>query len=184
MNSKTFKGRARTTDVAFQFRMGAGFPGEVNRVHPFSVVPSLQDATNPVAQYGHAVVYSSANNSARGLVAADTGITKLSGISVRPYPTQQHSASGFGAPATFGNAAPPTSGLIDVLEDGFALVKVVGTPTKRGAVFVWVAASTGNHVQGGFETTASAGNTAAITNAYFTGGADASGIAEIQVFTA
>lgn len=176
--------RARTHDVAFTFRMGAGFAGEINRTHPFSVVPSRQDATNPVARYGNAVLYDGTNNSARGMVAADTGVTKIAGVLVRPFPTQQHSASGLFAPAGFGPATPPTSGIIDALEDGFILVPVVGTPTKGGAVYVWVAASSGSHVQGGFETAASAGNTAAISNAYFTGGVDANGIAELQVFRA
>lgn len=178
------KVRARTLDVAFTYRMGAGFAGEINRTHPFSAVPSLQDATNPVTRYGNAVVYNSAGNSARNPIAGDTGITKIAGMAVRPYPTQQHSASGFGAQATFGVAAPPTTGIIDVLEMGFGLVPIVGTPTKNGAVFVWVAANSGNHVQGGFETAASAGNTAAITNAVFTGGVDSTGVGEIKVWMA
>lgn len=177
--------RARTTDVAFTFRMGAGFPGEVNRTHPASILPSIQHASTPVAGYGYACLYDSATNSVRNAVAGDTAVTKIDGISVRPYPTQQHSASGLFAPATFGSATPPTTGAIDVMEDGFAMVKVAsGTPQKKGAVFVWVAASSGVHVQGGFETAASAGNTAAIANAYYTGGVDSAGVAEIQVWRA
>lgn len=184
-NTSGKKIRARTTDVAFTYRMGAGFAGEVNRTHPFSVVPSLQDGTSPVKLYGHPVLYSSANNSARGFVAGDTAVTKIDGIVVRPYPTQNYSNTAFGAAVSFGAGAPNTSGILDILESGFIMANVVGTaPTKKGAVYIWCAASTGNHIQGGFETAASAGNTAAITNAFFTGGVDANGVAEIRVHVA
>lgn len=176
-----YLGRAVTCDVAIGYRMGAGYPGDVNRTHPFSVEPGLMDATNPIAAYGNAALINTAANSFRGLIASDTAVTKIAGVLVRPYPTQQQSG---GMSASLGSATPPTSGVVDVLRTGYAMVKVpAGTsPTKGGAVYVWVAASTGSHVQGGFETAASAGNTAAIANAYFNGPADANGNYEIMVF--
>lgn len=181
----TKKIRARTTDVAFTYRMGAGFAGEVNRTHPFSVTPNLQDPTTPVRMYGHPVLYSSANNSARGFAAGDTAVAKIDGIVVRPFPTQNYSSSVFGATQGFGAGSPNTTGVVDILESGFIMANVSGpAPTKKGSVFVWCAASTGGHVQGGLTTQASAGNTAAITNAHFTGGVDANGVAEVRVFLA
>lgn len=176
--------RARTRDVAFSYRMGAGFPGDVNRTHPFSVLPGLMDAVDPVAAYGFPVVIDPATNSYRGVVAADRAtLTKIDGILVRPFPTQQTTG---GMTSTLGAATPPTSGVIDVLEDGFIIAKCnnfgVNPPTKGGAVYVWAAASAGNHVLGGFEAAADGANTALVTNAYWNGPTDSAGITEIQVF--
>ena len=35
------KTRQKTRDVAFTFRMGAGFAGDVNRTHPASIEPVM-----------------------------------------------------------------------------------------------------------------------------------------------
>lgn len=174
--------RAKTRDIAFQFRMGAGFPGDVNRTHPASIVPGLINTTNPVAQYGFPAVIDGATSSYRGLIASDTGVTRIDGIIARPYPTQQMTG---GMTAALGNAIPPTSGVADFLEDGFIIATcnnfAASPPQKGGAVYVWIAASTGNHVQGGFEAAASAGNTIALTNARWNGPTDANGVTEIRV---
>lgn len=176
--------RATTHDVAFTYRMGAGFPGDVNRTHPASIVPGLQDITTPVRAYGHPLLFDGTNNSIKGFVAGDTAVTRIKGVLVRPYPVQQ--ASG-GMSASIGAAAPGGARSVqDYIEDGFVMVKVdniaAGAPSKGSAVFVWCAASSGNDVQGGFRCAASAGNTAAIANAEFTGPADSSGVAEIRVW--
>lgn len=176
--------RAKTFDVAYGFRMGAGFPGDVNRTNPFSVTPNLINTTTPPRLYGDPVVVDTATNSVRGMVAGDTAVTRIKGIAVRPFPVQQQTG---GMSAAIGAAAPPVSGVMDVLEGGFAIVKVnsgASSVTKDGPVYVWVAANSGAHVQGGFEQAASGGNTAAIANARYTGPCDASGITEIQVFPA
>lgn len=183
-SASTSRGRAMTHDAAFKYRMNAGFPGDVNRTHPASIVPALQDPTTPVRLYGDPVLFDATNNSIKGFVAADTGVTKIKGVLVRPYPTQQQSG---GMSSSIGAAAPGGARTVqDYIEDGFVLVKcnnaAAGAPTKGGAVFVWCAASAGNDVQGGFTGRASTGNTAAIANAEFTGPADADGIAEIRVW--
>lgn len=175
--------RARTTDVAFTYRMGAGFPGDVNRTHPASILPGLQNTTNPVRLYGDPAVIDTATNSYRGLVPADTALTKVDGILVRPYPTQQMTG---GPAAAIGTAAPNNSQPNDYLNEGFIIARcnnfAAQQPTKGGAVYVWVAASTGAHVQGGFESATSAGNTAGpITNLKWNGPTDANGITEIQI---
>jgi len=178
--------RARTRDVAFTYRMGAGFPGDVNRTHPASIVPGLQDTNDPVRLYGDPVLFDATDNTYRGFTTADTGDAQLiAGVLVRPYPTQQQSG---GMSATLGAAVPPTSGVIDVLDDGFVIVKCnnfgANPPKKGGDVWVWVVASTGNHVIGGFEAAedATPANTSKVLNAQWVSPPDAAGIAEMRVW--
>lgn len=169
--------RAKTKDVAFTYRMGGGFAGDINRTHPFDAMPGLMDAANPSTRYGNALIVGAGLNSYRTPIAGDTAITAIHGVLVRPYPTQQVSTS-----QALGSAVPPTSGIIDVLTSGLILANVVGTPTKRNPLFVWVAASGGGHIQGGFEAAATGGSTAAVLNGYFNGPPDASGIVEVRIF--
>lgn len=171
-----------THDTAFTYRMGAGFPGGVNRFHPASILPGLIDAANPPPFYGDPCLINPATNSYRRVLASDTAVTRIDAILVRPFPVQQTTG---GMAAAFGSAGAPVSGVADFLEDGFIMVKVVGSPTKKGAVFIWIAAASGAHVQGGFEATASGANTIAIdpTCAVFNGPPDASGITELRIGT-
>jgi len=176
--------RARTTDVAFTFRMGAGFPGDINRTNPFSAVPSLINTTTPPRLYGDPVLVNSADNSVRGFVVGDTTTpTNIYGVAVRPYPTQQSSG---GMSASIGAATPPSSGVIDVLRSGFIMAKIPPgvTVAKGGSVYVWFAATSGNNIQGGFVGSATGGSTALINNAKFNGPADANGNVEIEVWPA
>lgn len=174
------KTRMKTHDAAFQFRMGAGFPGDVNRTHPASIEPALIDASAPPTAYGQAVLVDATTQGVRPFAAGDTAVTVAYGVTVRPYPTQQSSGSNFGA-ASFGAATPPASGVTDVLRLGYIMgtVPVGQAPVKGGAVYVWCAASSGAHVQGGFEASATGGSTAALANATFNGSPDANGNVEI-----
>ena len=172
--------RRRTCDVAFTYRMPAGFPGDVNRMHPASIVAEKHSTANPVAFFGYPVVVDSATSSVRGLIASDTAVTKIHGVAVRPYPTQS-------ATNTFGVGAPAAGGVVDNLRSGFICAQLPtgsAAPAKEGAVFVWIAASAGANTQGGFVSAASGSNTVAITNARFVGGMDANNVAEIEVFRA
>ena len=173
--------RAATRDVAFTYRMGAGYPGDVNRMHPASIEPVKINTTTPPTLYGSAVVVDTATNSVRKMAAGDTALTKLYGIMVRPYPTQQSTG---GMSAALGSAAPPVAGVADVLRDGYAMTKVNGTPTKGGTVYLWIAADSGNHVQGMFEAASGGASTITVANALFNGPPDASGNVEIQVWKA
>lgn len=176
--------RARTHDVAFTYRMGAGYPGDVNRTHPASILPGLMNVTNPVRLYGDPVLIDAATNSYRGFLVGDTAITKLAGVLVRPYPTQQTTG---GMASSFGAAVPPVTGVIDVLENGYVIARcnnfAAQQPTKGGAVHVWIAASSGAHVQGGFESVSSA-STVTLTNAMWNGPTDANGVTELKVWAA
>lgn len=182
--------RAITHDVAFGFRMGGGFPGDVNRMHPASIVPGLLDPTNNFLGYGQVALFgdgtTGANNTYRALVAADGSATaiKAAGLIVRPYPTQQMAATSLNAP--IGSAVPPTSGIADFLHAGFMIVKMkAGTTVKKGgAVHVWVAATSGANIQGEFAAAASTTNTVTLANARYTGPADANGNVEIEIWEA
>lgn len=161
---------------AIKYRMGAGYAGTVSRPDEAVIEPTLSDATSPVAQYGLAVNLNAASTGVRQVAGTDTAIF---GFGVRPYPFQPSSASGFGA-AAFGVGGPGAYQAVDVLKSGYILVPINGTAVKGGTVYIWVAASSGNHIQGGAEVAASAGNTIALdAKSYFNGPADASGIGEI-----
>lgn len=186
-----FVGRARVTDTitypytTLQYRMAAGFPGDVNRSHPASVIPAVNSATAPVLYPGQGCVVDTATNTIRALAAGDTAVTDLYGITVRSYPTQVSSASAYGS-TSFGVGTLPAGQAVDVLRQGYILGQLnasAGVPTKGGAVFIWVAATSGGHTQGGFETAASAGNTLALDTAkyQYNGSADANGVVEISI---
>lgn len=177
--------RASTRDISYGYRMPAGFPGDVNRTHPASILPGLMTPTvaNKIRLYGDPCLIDTTQNAYRGLLASDTAVTKIDGILVRPYPTQQ--ATG-GMSAAIGTAAPPDGpGVIDVINEGFVMVRcnnfAAQQPTKGGAVFIWVTASSGAHVQGGFESVANGANTIPVSNCKWNGPTDSNGITEIQI---
>lgn len=179
-----FVGRRMTHDVAITYRMGAGFVGDINRVHPFSAEPALADPTNPPTLPGQPVIAVAASNGVRALLAGDTALTDIYGITVREYPTQPNSSTTFGSLSTqgFGGSTVSPAQALTILRSGYIMVKVSGSVAvaKGGAVFVWVAASSGSHVQGGFEPVASAGNTIPLPGkTTWNGPADANGIAEL-----
>ena len=181
MNKTKYKFR----DVAFQFRMSAGFPGDVTRTHPTAIEPAMVGTTSgsvAPTQYGIPVLID-ASGGVRQFVAGDTAVTIPYGFMVRPYPIQAQSTTNYGS-ANIGAATPPTSGAIDVQRSGTILGQLnsgAGTPKKGAAIYIWCAATTTGHVQGGLETAASSGNTAALdaTRWTFNGPPDASGVVEI-----
>lgn len=185
-----YRGRRFTKDVALQFRMGAGFLGDVNRTHPFTAEPALISVTNPPRAYGEGMVVDAAdpNRGLRPLVAADNALTTIYGISIRPFPFQVSSIVGSLAQSNLdvaGPNVPPSSGPIDILRSGYIMVKLNSAsaqPVKGGAVFIWVAATSGNHIQGGFEAAANGANTLALTTAgqtTFNGPSDSNFIVEL-----
>lgn len=173
---------ARTGDVSYKYRMSAGFAGDVSRGHPVSIEPVLQDTTHPVLAYGAPAIIDATSQAARQLIASDTAVTDIYGISVRPTPTQQASASNYGQ-ASLGVATPPTSGVIDVVKDGYITVNLPagGTPKKGGQVHVWIAADSGAHKQGQFEASATGGSTIACANVKFNGGIDSANNVEVVI---
>lgn len=179
------KGRSMFADAAFTFRMGVGFPGDITRVEAATVEACLIDVNAPPTAYGQAVVIDPTTQGVRPIVAGDSGLTAIYGITVRPFPTQQQSATNFGAVTLAGTLVPPTSGVIDVLRSGYILTALnapTTVPVKGGAVDVWFAATSGAHIQGGFEAAHTGGSSFTIagsTTTQFQGGVDANGVAEI-----
>lgn len=175
------KTRMKTLDVAFGFRMGAGFPGDVNRTHPVSIEPCLNDTQTPVTAFGQPVLVDSADQTVRPFAAADQSDSVAAGygVAVRPYPYQQSSASNFGS-ASIG-AGEVQAGAVDVLRSGYIMVKLAagGTPKKGDPVYVWAAAASGNHVTGGVEAAFTTTKTTKLLNATFNGTPDSSGNVEI-----
>lgn len=175
--------RSKTRDAAFQFRMGAGFAGDVNRTHPASIDPNMNDATNPVLLAGLACLPNAAANGIRSIAAGDTGMTSPYGVVVRAYPFQQAASTNYGA-QSFGSATLAGGSIQDTLRSGYILVQLpagAAAVGKGSPVFVWCAVSAGAHVQGGFEAVATGGSTAALDVARFSynGAADATGIVEL-----
>lgn len=189
MEYKLIKGaRSKTRDAAFLFRMGAGFPGDVNRTHPAEIEAALIDVNSPPTMYGQPVLVDATTQGVRPFGAGDQNDTNeviAFGFTVRPYPTQQATTSQNYAPASFGSATPPISGVMDVLRNGLIMAKInhgSTAPVKGGRVYVWCATTSGNHIQGGLETAFSTGNTVILDGRYtYNGGMDASDVAEVSV---
>lgn len=173
----------RTCDTAIQFRMGAGFPGDVNRGHPASIQPCIIDPNSPPTAYGQAVVVDATTDGVRPIGAGDSALTEIWGVTARPYPIQQATTANQYGEVPYGGAGVPSQQPVDVVRGGYVMVPVnisVATPTKGGAVFIWYAASGGGHTQGGFEGGATGGSTIALSNAYSWNNApDSGGIAEL-----
>lgn len=181
-----FSVRAHTQDVAFPFRMGSGFPGDVTRTRPFTIYAELGNTTSQAPRlHGDPVLVNSADNTVRGLIAGDGSATPLAiyGIVARPYPFQQTSG---GPNATIGASAPPVGGIIDVCRAGVIIGKLPAgaTVVKGGTVYAWAAATSGNNIQGSFVAAANSTNTVTITNAKWRGPADANGYVEIEIWPA
>jgi hypothetical protein len=177
-------GRFRTCDVAFTYRMNAGFAGDVNRGHPASILPCLADPTTPPTAFGQPVVAVAATNGVRPLAAGDGGLTDIFGITVRPYPTQSVAAAAYPyGDVILGGGAPAVKQPVDVLRAGYIFVSVVGQPVKGGLVYIWTAASSGAHIQGGFESVAPGGSGIALPAGRFWWNSppDNTGIAELAV---
>ena len=177
--------RAKVRDVAYGFRMGAGFPGDVNRTHPANIEPCLQSATLPATLYGQAVLTDAANG-VRPFGAGDAAVTLAYGVTVRPFPQQALTAGAFGA-AALGAAVPPGSGNeIDVLRAGYIMAQLnpgQASPIKGQAVLVQTAVTgvTGGNLltQGNFMTAATVACATLDGRFTYNGPADPNGVVEI-----
>jgi hypothetical protein len=153
-----FVGRFRTVDVSFLAQSPIGFIGRVTRSVPAPrIFPDPNDATNPVPYYGLAAM-ATATNTLRSLLATDAGASGIAAIIAAAFPTQQTSG---GMSAPFAALTPIPSGiLLDGARTGSMIVYCnsaqAPTANKISPVFAWCAASSTTHVQGGFETAASA----------------------------
>lgn len=181
--SRRALGRQRTCDTSYQFRMGSGAAGDISRAHPASIQPCLGDPNAFPTAYGQAVTVDATTQGVRPIVAGDSGLTAIWGITCRPYPIQQSTTSNSYGEVNYGSIAPPSAQPIDVMTMGYMMVSVVGAPVKGGPVYIWYAPNSGSHVQGGFEAANTGGSTLELlsTSYYWNNGADSNGIAEIRI---
>lgn len=173
--------RRRTWDIAYTYRMPAGFGGDINRTHPFTVEPCAVDPTNPPTFYGQACILDATTHKIRKVMDADDALTAIYGIAARPFPIAAPTASGSYGAVGIGAATPPTNQPIDILRAGYIMVPVAGTPVKGGDTYVWADADSGANVQGIFTTTTTAGSTIGPLGAQstFNGGPDANQVCEL-----
>lgn len=179
-----------------QFRMNQGWAGDITRTHPAPVLPKQADPTNPPTLPGQGVIFDATSGKVRKLITGDgtsaassgtypfngvAGSVSLDGITVREFPIQQQTTSNnFGAVA-IGNANLPTAFPVGIIPAGSIIVTLPtgASPLPGGPVYIWNTASSGVHVQGGFEAAYSASNTILVANAKWLSGVDANGNAEL-----
>lgn len=178
-----FVARARVGDVAFSFRMGTTAPGTVNRTHPATIEPALNDplANFPLTFYGQACLAEPARNTVRAIQTSDSSIDAIYGISVRPYPNTGVPSASLGAPEVFGGGGPFPQSAVDILRAGYITVKLSGSAAaaKGGRVWIYTAVSSGAHVLGGFEAASGSNLVELDEKTHWNGPADANGFAEI-----
>jgi hypothetical protein len=181
-----FVGRRKTVDVAFNLRMPAGSPGDITRhTPPGTIEQCLAAAITPPTGYGQAVVADGLSDNAVRLVqAGDTALTAIYGVTVRPYPFQQATTANNYGGVPFGGGVLAVNQPVDVLRSGYILGYINPTggvaPLKGGTVYVWIAATSGAHIQGSFESAATGGSTITLdAKSTFSGGVDASNYGEI-----
>jgi hypothetical protein len=187
--------------TAFSYRMGAGSPGDVTRIHPGSIRAFANDAagSNPLTYFGQAALFHGTTNTVRAVDHTDdsgkggTTVT-IAGISMRPYPSQDSGSGETYGAAAYGAGGPPAGGIVDLLTLSSILVtqnEPTGTypaaSALGGPVYVRVTTSTTAGFTtlpiGGFETVVDpvAANQFTVANAVWNGPADAFGVAEITL---
>lgn len=183
-NGGYFVGRMPARDTvsgtAILGRMLAGFAGDVARAHPVSIEPCLIDSSAPPLLYGQGVVVDPTTEGVRPIAASgDTALTDVYGVTVRPFPQQQNSAS----PA-FGNSAPPTSGIIGVMTFGYIMIgfnKSGSAPVKGAQAYIWDTATAGADIAGGWETASTSSILIGIPpRTCYQGGWDANYVGELK----
>lgn len=166
--------------VAFLYRMPAGIVGTSSRYDACTIVPEIitpVGTTGAPTAFGIAVCVDTVTagniGNMRAVLSTDTAIY---GFLVRAFPAYSPTND------PLGTSTPPNTGTCSVMKRGFLTVALGGSTAavKGGVVNLWVAASTGAHVQGQVEAAATAGSTIVIPNTFFEGPADANGITELQ----
>ena len=171
--------------TSFLTRMGAGFPGDVNRSNAGqTITPEAADPANPIPAYGVPVALNSTGTGLRPLAATDTA-ANVYGLLVREFPVQSAPPNTYGAGQSLSTpAVPPTQGPLSRMARGFMTINVnagsMASAVKGAQAYAWTAATTTGHTQGNFEAAASAGNTIVVPGAFFRGAVDANGNCEIE----
>ncbi|HVI10213.1 MAG TPA: hypothetical protein VND65_18125 [Candidatus Binatia bacterium] len=177
-----FVGRRRTHDAVFQYRMGAGMQGAVNRSHPVTIEPCMIDTSSSGSLepqfYGSAVVADGASpNGVRVPISSDAAAA-IYGFAVRPFPLQPTTG---GLTTSFGTVVPPPTQPLDVMRSGYMIVKLQGVaPAFKGSlVQVCIVAGTGYLVGGVSVDTVSGTFVQLDQKSSFNGPADPNGLVEL-----
>ena len=165
--------------VAFQYRMPAGIPGDINRAEIATVETAVitpNGTTGAPAAYGIGGAIDATTGNFRVVAAGDTFAANFYGFLARPFPTGNSQDA-------LGTSTPPASGICDVMRRGYMTVLLGGSTAavKGGQVYIWTAASSGAHVQGQVEASDPGGSGFALTGSYFMGPADSNGNVEIAL---
>lgn len=184
--------------TAFPYRMGAGTPGDVTRIHPSSIRGFVNDpsGSNPLSYTGQAALYHGADNTIRAVDHTDDsakgGTTvAIAGITCRPYPTQDTGSGETYGQAVYGAGVIAPGAIQDILTQGSILVLQNQPTTPAASVLgglVYVRVTTGSGIFaalpiGGFETVVDTtpSNQFIVANAIWNGPADSFGVAEITL---
>lgn len=158
--------------TAITLRAPVGFPGRISRSDSLTVQQEVIDSGTPPTIFGGVVKLVSGK--LQPIASGDAGSVAY-GFLVNAYPVQSTTTA-------FGAATPPTSGIIDVMKRGYmTLTLKLGAAAKGGQVYV-VTTAGGTVVVGDIVTSASpagGGTAVAVSNAFFMGPADSSGVVEI-----
>lgn len=172
--------------VSYAYRMGAGFPGDYNRTAAGqTITPEAANPSLPIPAYGMPVAYSVGGGSVRPITAGDTSAVVI-GLLMRDFPSQAMPPNTYGAAQALSSIpVPPTQGPLSVMRRGFAVVNVnsgsSAAAVKGNPVFIWTAAASAGHIQGGLEATESPGNTILFPGVNFRGPVDSSGNTEVEI---
>ena len=159
---------------AYQYRMPAGFAGDLQRAEVATIEPQLIDPAAPPTAFG--VPVKMVNGKIQPINNAADTAALVYGVNLRAYPIQGNGND------PLGTSTPPTSGPTDILKRGYVMASLggVAAATKGGTVYVRVATPSAGKPLGGFEAASDTTNTIALpSNTYFMGPADAYGVVEI-----
>lgn len=162
------------TAQIIQYYLPAGIAGNVTRAHMSLIEANNLDPNYPVPGYGMAVKL--VGGLIRPLATGDLA-TVIYGMIVRPYPIN----STVGAPAALGAGVPPTSGMCDILREGYMTVNLARGTGSRGAA-VGVRTTAGSHTLGDIEdltNVAQGDSDCVLLGANFMGPADTNNLVEI-----
>jgi hypothetical protein len=167
---------------AITFRMAYAIPGDLVQGQGRANVKAEVYGSTAFLSYGVAATISSGTvipiNSNLGSTA-----NAVYGWLVRPFPLQEFASPSSTLNTTL-SATPPTSGIANIMTEGYIGVYVqsgASSVVEGGIVYIYYAATSGAHIIGGVEGTTS-GNNFAVTNTtnsrktcYFTGPCDTNG---------
>lgn len=129
---------------AFQFRMPAGFAGDLQRAETATIETQQIDSSTPPTAFG--VPVKLVSGKVQPIASADPA-SVVYGFNLRAYPIQGNGTD------PLGTSTPPTSGMTDILKRGYTMVALNGATAaaKNGAVYVRVGNASAGKPIGGVE---------------------------------